>query len=227
MNYWKKHFNENVNKYRESLKRQVDMTLNGKEVDDKQITLRLNSIEKNLSLNSSDKLLDLCCGNGMLTKLVSSKVKFINAIDFSAKLIETAKKYNYDSNIIYEIDDITKIDLRKYNVNKINIYSCIQYLSKDELNNLLFNLSFIKNSLIYISNIPDKLKLFDYYNTEQKKDFYETSLRENKPHIGNWYTKDEFIEIAFKNNLNCKIVDIDKRINTSYYRFDAILIPKI
>jgi len=84
------------------------MTIGGQEVDDRQVELRVDSIVKNLRLASQDVLLDLCCGNGLLTKKISKYVSHIYAIDFSEGLISIAKAKNNSDNITYIIGDITK-----------------------------------------------------------------------------------------------------------------------
>lgn len=223
MEYWRRHFDDNAQKFN-SLKKQVDMTIGGQEVDDRQVELRVDSIVKNLRLASQDVLLDLCCGNGLLTKKISKYVSHIYAIDFSEGLISIAKAKNNSDNITYIIGDITKMDYGAFpNVNKVCLYSCVQYLDNEGLKGLLKALSQLKNILVYMSNIPDKQKIWDYYNTEQKKAFYLRTLKEGKPHIGTWWERNEVQKLAMEYGFSAEFIEINKEINTSYYRFDVIL----
>src|SRR5579859_4090802 len=109
MNYWKEHFNENAAKFGSSLLKMVDMTLNGEEVDASQIDLRVKAITQNLSLNKNDVLLDICCGNGLLTDKLAASVARIYGVDFAEGLIEVAKSKNRHANVSYEVGDITKV----------------------------------------------------------------------------------------------------------------------
>jgi SAM-dependent methyltransferase len=225
MEYWKEHFNSNAIKFASSHFKQVDMTLNGKEVDAEQIDLRVKAMVENLSLNKNDVLLDICCGNGLLMDKLSGIVNNIYAVDFSEELINVARKKNHYPNVRYDVGDITKIDLQQYSsTNKLSVYSGLQYISLDELNIFLKKIAeYDKPLLAYFSNIPDKEKLWDYYNTDEKKAFYQQREAEGKPHMGTWFNKNDITCIAGSSGLYCKFLEIDKALNTNYYRFDVLL----
>ena len=224
MYYWKKHFNENVKKFKSAFLKQVDMTVNGKEVDDVQINLRSNSIINNLSLQSSDILLDICCGNGIITQKISRYVSFIYAIDFSEELIKVAKSTNTANNINYILGNAVNMYYDEFTkVNKVCMQSCLQYLTPQEFYKLLHNLSVLNNIIVYISNIPDKEKIWDYYNTDEKKAFYFQREKDGKPHIGTWWNKKDIEKIITNNGFKFKFLSINKNMNTSYYRFDVLL----
>ncbi len=224
MDYWKEHFNENAAKYENSLFKQVDMTVNGKEVDSIQVDLRVKSIINNLSLKSSDILLDICCGNGMITSMLASYVSQIYSVDFSEGLINIANSTNKKENINYAVGNIVTLDYSKFkNVTKVCMSSGFQYLSADEAEIFMKNLSVLNSVTLYISNIPDKEKIWNYYNTDEKKAFYFQREKEGKPHIGTWRNKEDIEKLAAGNGFQCKFLDIDKGLNTSYYRFDVLL----
>ena len=223
MDYWKKHFNKNAEVYPMSFKKQVDMTQNQKEVDEEQVQIRIKSIIDHLKLSKEDVILDLCCGNGMLTKEISEKVKYVYAIDFSEGLINIAKKYNRKDNIKYISEDISLLNFQDFMVNKIVMYSCAQYFSYEGLSSLFSNLAKFEKVDCYVSNIPDKSKLWEYYDNAEKKEFYYNSLKEGNPHIGNWYYKYEIVELAKSNSFSIEVIDIDNKLNVSSYRFDALL----
>src|SRR3989304_2454779 len=184
MDYWKEHYNENAAKFGSSLLKMVDMTLNGKEVDLAQVDLRVKAITQNLSLHKNDVLLDICCGNGLLTDKLAGSVTHICGVDFSEGLIDVAKGKNRHANISYELGDITKIDLYKYpSINKISVYAGLQYITFEEFKSFLNKIvSHNKPLLVYCANVPDKEKLWNYYDTNEKKAFYLKREEEAKPH---------------------------------------------
>lgn len=221
--FWKEHFDHNAQKYNSMLK-QVDMTINGQDVPEDQVKLRVDSVIRNLNLNQSDEIIDLCCGNGLLTKRISYFVKKIYAFDLSDKLIEVAMKESSAPNILYFVKDVTDIDFLSFkSVTKVNFYSCIQYINIEKFNKLLTDLAKMEKVTMYVSNVPDKHKIWDYYDTPEKKDFYLQSIKKNQPHIGTWYEKDELKELAKINGFNIEFLEIEKERNTSYYRFDFLV----
>lgn len=222
--YWKSHFNENAVKY-DSLKRQVDMTVNGEEVPNEQIEYRVNEILANLKLSKEDILFDGCCGNGMITKRIANYVRKIYAVDFSDRLITVAESGNNALNITYMIGDVTDIDY-KYefpDVKKFNFYSCIQYLTPDDLDQLLNRLSELNGITTYMSNIPDIVRIWEFYNTPEKREFFIRSIKEGRYHLGYWYDKNQIKALGEKYSFKVNFLNIDKRISTSYYRFDVIM----
>ncbi len=224
MDYWKEHFDENAAKFRNSLFKQVDMTVNGKEADDIQVDLRVKKIIDNLSLKNSNILLDICCGNGLITSRLADYVSYIYAVDFSEGLINIANSINKKQNINYMTGNIVSLNYSKFkDANKICMPSCFQYLLVDEAKVFMKNLSVLNNIYAYISNIPDKERIWNYYDTEEKKAFYFRREKEGKPHMGTWWDKKEVERIAIDNGFKCKFLDIDKSLNTSHYRFDILL----
>ena len=53
-----------------------------------------------------DNLVDLCCGNGLVTHAVASFVKKIVAIDFAEHLINAARRFRSAPNIHYVVGDV-------------------------------------------------------------------------------------------------------------------------
>ena len=62
-----------------------------------------------LELGKSDHLLDLCCGNGLLSVLIAPQVREILAVDFSEALLQQAKQIAAAPNIDYRQADALAI----------------------------------------------------------------------------------------------------------------------
>ncbi|WP_133152758.1 class I SAM-dependent methyltransferase, partial [Vibrio sp. 10N.261.52.A1] len=101
MNYWLKHFNSNVSKSPENLLKQVGKTVNGVEVEQSQINLIVDTICSELNLNEQSRVVDLCCGNGLLTVEVARHCNSVIGVDYSINLINVASHVNSGDNITY------------------------------------------------------------------------------------------------------------------------------
>jgi cyclopropane fatty-acyl-phospholipid synthase-like methyltransferase len=223
--YWKKYYESNSRQFDGSLLKQVGKTVNGREVSELQIRIMVNTIAKVLQLCTKDSLVDLCCGNGLITKQLGSLVKNVVGVDFSAGLIDAAKRYNVFHNIEYVHSDILRLD-RKYmrGLKKILMYEAMQHFSKKQLNNLFYELSNLtKGSLVLLGSIPDKEKLSDYYDTPEKLTFYMQRKSEGRPHIGRWWLMGEIKQIASLHDFKAIFLQQDSKLYTSYYRFDVLL----
>ncbi|MCL5019790.1 MAG: class I SAM-dependent methyltransferase [Patescibacteria group bacterium] len=66
-------------------------------------------IAEKLDLNSSDVVLDLCCGNGLITWRLAKVCKYIHGVDFSEMLIRQAEEVHKADNIAYHLEDAVKV----------------------------------------------------------------------------------------------------------------------
>ena len=63
-----------------------------------------------LTIDKQHLLLDLGCGIGTVTKMLSKKACHVIGIDFNPELIQEAELINYDKNIEYKICDLKSIN---------------------------------------------------------------------------------------------------------------------
>ena len=224
-NYWKIHYNSISKKIDSSLLKQVGKTVNGQEISESQVVALIESVVGSLRLNASDSLIYLCCGNGLLTRQLAPLVKEIVGIDFTANLINAAKKYNSFDNIEYvNLDVLCLDDIYFKGLKKIIMYEALQHFSTEQLAVLLKKLSTLEvGSLVYLGSIPNKDKLRVYYDTDEKFKFYMKCESEGKPHIGHWWVIGEIEQLATKYGFNFRLLLQDTNIYTAHYRFDVLL----
>jgi 2-polyprenyl-3-methyl-5-hydroxy-6-metoxy-1,4-benzoquinol methylase len=224
-NYWQEHFNLNSDRFENQLYKQVGKTVDGKEINEGQIDLIIAAIVNNLKLNQFDKVIDLCCGNGLLTKKISLIVKEVVGVDFSKNLIGIAKLLNKAYNIGYNFEDILNLDSSFFKGQvKIFMYEGLQHLSPDDIYNVLSKLQISEGKqMLFIGGIPDKQKLVKYYDTNDKFNYYLQCEKEGRPHMGRWWNKDEITRIAAKTGFRATYLRQDSSLYTSYYRFDCVL----
>jgi cyclopropane fatty-acyl-phospholipid synthase-like methyltransferase len=223
--YWQSYFDEKSNKSKGSLLKQVGKTVDGKEVGDDQVQLIVENITEKLGLTSKDDVVDLCCGNGLITKFIAKHVHSIIGVDFSEGLIRNAKEHCSGTNIQYIHSDILKLNKSWFSdVNSIYMSESLQHLTPDMFNALLNNMNEIgSGALFFVGGIPDISKLREFYNTEDKFSYHLKCEKESRPHIGHWWDKNELKRIARKCNYKAIFYSQDERLNTAYYRFDVLL----
>ena len=222
--YWQTHYNTSVLNYPDIFLKQVGKTVDGKEIDQKQVELIIYRIQRMLSLDKNDVLLDACCGNGFLTYRLSPFVAQIIGIDFSENLISIANKYHCMDNIYYVNSNL--LDFKDFlGCNKILMYEALQHFTYEQFELLLKNIKDISEKcfLFYIASIPDKNRLWNYYDTKQKQDFYRERERQGYSHMGTWWEKQYLAELCQKCGMNVQFFDQDVDLYTSYYRFDMLI----
>jgi len=98
--YWRSHYDTISSQFDGSLLKQVGKTVNGQEIPELQVKLIVENIAKVLRLNSCDYIIDLCCGNGLITRQLAPLVKDIVGVDYTLNLIDAAKKCGSSSNVL-------------------------------------------------------------------------------------------------------------------------------
>jgi cyclopropane fatty-acyl-phospholipid synthase-like methyltransferase len=223
--YWERHYDINSQEFGNSLLKQVGKTVNGQEVSEDQVKLIIDNVINALRLNSSDVLMDLCCGNGVITRQLAPLVKDVIGVDFSHGLIDAAERCNGFHNIRYFIADVLRLDqeflLRS---NKVLMYEALQLFSVEQFVALLNKFRPLRRgTLILLGSIPNKQELGAFYDTDDKLAFYLKSENEGKPHMGRWWLMDEIERLVPRNDFEVAFLPQTPSLYTAYYRFDVLL----
>ncbi|NVN98671.1 MAG: class I SAM-dependent methyltransferase [Geobacteraceae bacterium] len=206
---------------------QVGKTVNRKPVPEEFIGTIVSSIRYNLLLEPNDYVLDLCCGNGLLTKIVAEHCLFLTGIDYSDVLIHVANKYNRPDNVTYVLGDVLNIrSLVSNEINKLYMYEAMQHFTSSMLSQLLDELLFVANDkplIFFVGSVPDRSKLWKFYNTLWRKlNYYWKSFNKEEA-IGTWWEKGSIASICKKKNLRVHFIDQNPMLHTAHYRFDMLI----
>ncbi len=208
---------------------QVGTTLGGSPISKEQHNFIVNSIIENLKLNNNDIVLDMCCGNGIITFDYSNLVHEIIGIDSSILYIENAKMYKKNKNINYYCDDILNFDKYVFNkkINKVVFYASLAYFTKQEIKNILDKLKKVGSDdlQIFIGGIldPEKKNKYFYSFNREIKFYFNNYFLQKKYGLGKWWSKKKLNKIAFEAGLNIVFINQNQILHTSHYRFDALL----
>lgn len=223
--YWETHYDSISKEFDGSLLKQVGKTVNGQEISEPQVQLIIENIANVLRLESKDSLVDLCCGNGLLTRQLATLVKDVIGVDFTRGLIDAAIRHNSSPNIEYVNSDVLLIDPKYFSgLKKIVMYEALQHFSIEQLDKLLDQLSNLEmGSLVLFGSVPNNEKLSVYYDTEEKYAFYMQRESEGRPHIGRWWLMNEIKQLAATRGFKATFLSQTPSLYTAYYRFDVLL----
>ncbi|KQT23209.1 hypothetical protein ASG22_12550 [Chryseobacterium sp. Leaf405] len=208
---------------------QVGKTVNKAPVSKEVFQSFVNDVVEKLDLKSSDILLEMCCGNGLLTYSLSQIVQKIYAFDFTEALIDAAIKYKSNDNIEYvkgnAKEDFTTIFKEELpEIQKFLINDSTSYFTPEELEKIIERITTIsKDFKFYLTNVPNNENKWNFYNTPERKANYEKAVQSGDIFlggIGRWWEKSEFIHIAEKFNLKIEIFDMN---NEYSYRMSVLL----
>ena len=113
---------------------------------------------QSLGLNSDSNILELGCGIGVMTKLLTNSVKtgYIESVDLSDKSIELAKSKIHKQNVSFYTDDVVSYQPKKKKFDFITLFDVIEHIPLELHPELFRNLSKIANDNTKILiNIPN------------------------------------------------------------------------
>ncbi|WGK81283.1 class I SAM-dependent methyltransferase [Vibrio aestuarianus] len=225
MNYWLKHFDSNVSNSPTNLLQQVGKTVNGIEVDQQQISLIIDAISEGLALSKESNIVDLCCGNGLITVKIAEICNSIIGVDYSPSLIRTANRFSDRDNIDYINSDITILESTLFlDCDCVYMYEGLQHITSDDFSKVMELIS-VSDSVtkVFLGGVPDKSLLKVYYDTDEKMDYYEFCENNNTPHLGKWWDRTEIESIANDFGFSMQIRAQNQNLYSEYYRFDCLL----
>ena len=225
---WKEHWDTYPNKFaKDEFLKQVGKTVQGQPITTVQLDILLSGLIQKLDLNQDDLVLDLCCGNGLITSAVAKECRSVIGIDFSRALIDIARKYHGDINTSYlnlSVLDITSENMQiSQPFTKIYMYEALQYFQEDQLAQLLkILLAFSSEEVIILfASVPDESRLWEFYNTFERRCEYDLRKTNGIEAIGTWWKKEMILKVCGFYGLQCKFFRQPQSLHTAHYRFDV------
>ncbi len=208
---------------------QVGHTVNGLPYSDYQFQSMVLKICNCLDLQNDDVLLDICCGNGVITTELAKKCRKVVGVDFSKPLLKVANRDHRPANVSYHrINVIDYAEMSKIppgTFNKILMHGALQYFRKRELTLLLNNIMQLSTdrSTIFIGSIPDKKRKWKFYRNPKKKLLYLYFIMSGRDAIGTWWDRRWIKTTCDRLDLQCNFREhsIDKPVAS--WRFDVTL----
>lgn len=208
--------------------RQVGWTVNGEPIPDAAVDAMVEDIRAGLDLHGGDTLLDLCCGNGFITSRCAEHCAAVTGVDFSAPLIRIAGEHFTSGAVEYVLADVRAIPpvVSRRPYSKILMYGALQHLSPADLGGILDALarSASRGAALLLGAIPDRDRLWHFYDTEERRREYARRVREGTEAIGRWWTAAELSGIAAAHGYRTRILAQSPVLHTSRYRFDSLLV---
>lgn len=228
MTDWEAFWNEYPTKVADQdLFAQVAHTVGGKAYSPEQFQQMIDTIRAGLELGKRDRLLDVCCGNGMVTKELSVHCDEIHAVDFSNPLIDVARRHNGKDNIFYYAMNALNLDSSVLEslapFDRILMYTALQHFRFDQFPVLID--SFLnytsKSFVIFVGGVLDAERRYSFYNAEEDQESREAYRRQNQDRLGTWWEKDMIREICNGRDLSCEIDHESPGRPGAHYRFDV------
>lgn len=205
---------------------QVGRTVGGRPIDEAEVAQAAGSVIEGLDLGGEDILLDLCCGNGLITRRLARACRAAIGVDCSSRLIEVAKACSAAPNVSYRVgaaEEIGALDLEPPNPNKLSIVQALQHLTIQGLSRLLAALDARPQPItrLCFTDVPDAALIFAFYDTPERQAEFHRRRAAGTEAIGTWWDREELEDLLEAHGYE---VEIKASPGPSYahYRFDVV-----
>ena len=192
------------------------------------VLLTVNHITRILDIKGTDTVLDVCCGNGIITHKIANKCDSIVGVDQAEELLYIAKTNYKQMNCLYI--GCSALEMSQYvqlnSFDKIYLQFSFQYFDRSsEGEKVIFEmLKCLKpNGKIFIGDIPDNENRYKLYNTLLKKVFYFKQKLQGKSSMGKFWKVSELDAICKKLNVKGTYLSQSSDLPYAHYRFDYLI----
>jgi cyclopropane fatty-acyl-phospholipid synthase-like methyltransferase len=219
--FWSEYQTDVANKDEQS---QVLRTRNKQPIDRERWEVTVDTVADQLKLDTDDRLLDLCCGNGLFTAAFSARVGCIEAVDISVPLVERLNERKLP-NVHAEAMDIRDASFESGSLSKVLWYAGIQYIDEGDIVAMVRKIRnwMTPGGILMIGDIPERRKLWDYFNDATRREAYFSGLEARQPIIGTWLDREWIERLCIAAGFSeATALPQDPRLIYADFRFDLI-----
>ena len=205
--------------------RQVAKTVNGVVIDAGQVEAMTAEVTRRLRLAPSDVLLDLCCGNGLLTARLAARCGRVVGVDFSAPLLEVARRDHRPGNVSYQhasVLDLDRLPLSPGSFTKVLFYDALQHFSAVEFRRLLALLVplLAEERLVLVGGVPYRPYRHRWLDTPARQSRYWARRLTGRDRFGTWWRHDDVARACTAVGLQCARHDQPPGLYNARFRVD-------
>jgi len=190
----------------------------------------VDQVATGLELGPADTALDLCCGNGLLTRRLAARCRAVIGVDFSAPMIELARRHHAADNVTYLQASALELDPAAMPAgpppSRVSMFESLQYFTPAQLPALLAAIDRVvaPSAILYFSGVLDHARIWSFFNTPERRAAYEEQQRTGREIMGHWWRAADLEAAASAHGFTAQFLAQDPTLNTAHYRFDVKLV---
>lgn len=215
---------------------QVGKTISRQPIPRDMFESMVERIIGSLQLGTSDYMLDMCCGNGLISFELGQVAGHVTGVDFAEHMIRSATKFKTRPNIDYLVGDVSLpiADMLGRAITdeasmpcKYLMNDALAYFEPTTLDTIIGNICAARSSQpfrLLLTGIPNTALKWNFYNTPERKRRHSKSLRTGdatNDGLGRWWDATEIESICNQRGLDVSIENQPHAI--SNYRMDALI----
>ncbi len=208
---------------------QVGHTVNGAPISEADFAALRDQIADLLALGPQDRLLDLCCGNGLFTQPLAQHVAMACGADLSPELIRVARLGHPAPNLDYvELDACSAdclADRDEAPFTRVLIYAAWQHFDQVSGAKVLTAIKRITtpDSRILLGFVLDAALKDSFFDTPERRAAHETHVAAGTDLFGVWWDRGDLASLAADCGFICSYAAAPAMAHAARYRFNALL----
>lgn len=203
---------------------QVLRTFNKQPITPERWAFTLSELDRDFPTGGDDDVLDLCCGNGLFTAHFAERCKSVTSVDISPDLLRALDERKL-RNVTTRCSDMRAADFPDGSFSRVLIYAAVQYIDHAETI-ALFRKAFRwlrPGGLLFIGDVPDRSRLWSFYNTPERQALYFENLISGRDVVGTWFDAEWLLRLCTSSGFtSARHIAQHPDLIYAHFRFDLL-----
>jgi 2-polyprenyl-3-methyl-5-hydroxy-6-metoxy-1,4-benzoquinol methylase len=228
---WKAYYDARVSDFdRQDHLGQVGHTVDGAPIPKDHFYALLKQIADSLCLSRTDRLLDLCCGNGVFTRPLAERVTSTCGVDISEAMIAVARTDYAAPNLNYRVMDARAVTLLatspEASFTRVLLYGAWQHFTRETGAEVLRALLQVTTpeAKVFLGFVPDLALKSNFFNTPERRAAHAAYVAEGTDMFGTWWDRNTLTALCADIGFSCTFTNLPPQVQANSYRFNATLV---
>jgi len=176
---------------------QVQRSLEGRPIPDAQFGRITDHIVAQLELDPAHTVLDLCCGNGLLSAAIEPLSSGVVAVDFCDRLLDELPVRTSSKTAVIS-GDVREVDFPPESFDRVLLACALQHFDDAEVIRLFRKVAGMMRAggLFLVTDIPDRAKMWAFFNDGDRERLHFDNRENGTPILGTWFDRSWLEKLA-------------------------------
>jgi ubiquinone/menaquinone biosynthesis C-methylase UbiE len=143
-----------------------------------------------LELGPDHRVLDLCCGNGLLGRAIEARCRRLVGADFCLRLLREGRERTTQKTVTVAADG-RFVPFRPASFDRVLVAAALQHFELGEVVRLFrAALEILRpEGVLVVTDIPNRARMWRFHDTEERENAYFEAEAKNAPILGTWFDR--------------------------------------